>query len=64
MNVKIYLYIVGAMVCAFALSGVNFDKFIRKNKVVEARILYFVLSFIGGYLLAEFFWGFFAGGLV
>ena len=58
MNVKIYLYIVGAMVCAFALSGVNFDKFIRKNKVVEARILYFVLSFIGGYLLAEFFWGF------
>ena len=46
------------MVCAFALSGVNFDRFIRKNKVVEARILYFVLSFIGGYLLSEFFLGF------
>ena len=43
------------MVSAFALSSVNFDKFIRKNKVIEARILYFVLSFIGGYLLTEFF---------
>ena len=58
MNIKIYLYIICSMVCAFALSGVNFDKFIRKNKVVEARILYFVLSFIGGYLLSEFFLGF------
>ena len=31
---------------------------LRKNKVIEARILYFVLSFIGGYLLSEFFLGF------
>lgn len=60
MNIKVYLYIICAMVCAFALSGVNFDKFIRKNKVIEARLLYFVLSFIGGYLLANFFLGFFS----
>ena len=53
--IKIYLYTLCTMVSAFALSSVNFDKFIRKNKVIEARILYFVLSFIGGYLLTEFF---------
>lgn len=58
MNIRVYLYIICSMVCAFALSGVNFEHFIRKNKVVEARILYFVLSFIGGYLLSEFFLGF------
>ena len=46
------------MVSAFALSSINFEKFIRKNKVVEARLLYFVLSFISGYLLAEFLSGF------
>ncbi len=56
--IKIYLYTICTMVSAFALSSVNFEKFIRKNKVVEARLLYFVLSFISGYLLAEFLSGF------
>ncbi len=57
--IKIYLYTFCTMVCAFALTSVNFEKFIRKNKVLEARLLYFVLSFVLGYLLAEFlssFW--------
>ena len=56
--IKIYLYTICTMVSAFALSSINFEKFIRKNKVVEARLLYFVLSFISGYLLAEFLSGF------
>lgn len=54
MNYKAYLYIFCVMLSAFALSGINFDKFIRKNRVYEARILVIVLSCIMGYILTNF----------
>ena len=54
MNYKLYLYIFFVLLSAFALSGVNFEKFIKKNKVWEARILMLICSFISGYLLTNF----------
>ena len=54
MNYKAYLYIFCVMLSAFALSGINFDKFIRKNRVYEARILVIILSSIMGYILTNF----------
>ncbi len=60
---KIYLYTICTMASAFALSSINFEKFLKKNKVFEARLLYFILSFICGYLLADFLLIFVTEGL-
>ena len=54
MNYKIYLYIFFSMLAAFALSGINYEKFIKKNRVWETRILVLLLSLTIGYLVANF----------
>ncbi len=54
MDYKVFVYIVFVMLSAFALSAVNFEKFIKKNKILETRILVMILSFISGYLLTNF----------
>ena len=54
MNYKVYLYVIFTMLSAFALSGINFDKIIKKNKALEARIIVMLLSFIMGYLVTNF----------
>ena len=60
MNVKIYLYIVTTLLSAYALSGINFNKFWRSKKEIEAKIFVILLSFIMSYLLTNFITDFFA----
>ena len=54
MDYKIILYIVFTFVAAFALSGVNFNTIIKKDKTIEARVLVIVLGLSLGYLLTNF----------
>jgi len=54
MNYKIYVYVVAIFLSIFALSGINFEKFIKKNRVIEARILVLLLGFALGYLISNF----------
>lgn len=54
MDYKIVLYIVFTFVSAFALSGVNFNAIIKKDKLIEARVLVVILSLALGYLLTNF----------
>jgi len=54
MTYKTFIYLVAVIFSAFALSGVNFDKFIRQNRVWEARILAVLLSIALGYLVGSF----------
>ncbi len=54
MDYKIYLYIFFSMLSAFALSGINYEKIIRKNRIWETRVLVLILSLILGYLLTQF----------
>ena len=54
MNIKVYFYVFFTMLSAYALSGVNFDHWMKKNKVWEARILVLIISFAMGYLLTNF----------
>ena len=54
MDYKVYIYVVFVLLSAFALSAINFEKFIKKNKILETRILVMILSFISGYLLTNF----------
>ena len=54
MGYSIYLYFICPLLSVFALSGVNFDKIMKKNKIWEARILVLVLSLALGYILTNF----------
>lgn len=54
MNYKLYLYIIFVFLSVFAFSGINFEKIIKKNKAIEARLLIIIFSFISGYLLTNF----------
>ena len=53
MNIKVFLYVIFIFLSAYTLKGINFDKIIKKNKDVEARLLVIILSFIMGYLLTN-----------
>lgn len=54
MNYKAYIYIITLVLSIFALSGINFDSFIRKNKAIEARIIVILLSICTSYLVTNF----------
>ena len=51
---KLIRYIVFSFLTAFALSGINFNNIIKKNKTIEVRILVIILSLSIGYLLTNF----------
>lgn len=59
MNYKISGYVFFTMLSAFALSGVNFNKFLKQDRYFEARILAMILSMVLGYILTNFIWEFF-----
>lgn len=54
MNYKVYLYVFFVLLSAYAISGLNFDKLMKRNKIIEARIIVLLLSFISGYLVTNF----------
>ena len=58
MHYKIYIYVVSTLFSAFALSGVNYEKFIKRNRIWETRVLVMLLSFALGYLVTQFFLAF------
>ena len=60
MNYKAYIYVISVLLSAYALSSVNYDGFIKKNKAIEARVLVILLSIALGYLITNFITDFIA----
>ncbi len=54
MNYKLYLYVFNILLCTYACTCLNFEKFIKKGKVIETRILCLIISIILGYLFTNF----------
>lgn len=54
MNYKAYIYVITLFMSIFALSGINFDGFIKINKALEARLLVILLSIATSYLVTNF----------
>jgi uncharacterized integral membrane protein (TIGR02327 family) len=52
--IKAVVYIISVLISVFAVSGINFNNFFKKGHIWEARLFVVVISFIMGYLLAEF----------
>lgn len=51
---KIAIYVLSLVLCAFGLNAIDFNRFIKQNKVGEARVLYFVLLIVLTYLFGQF----------
>jgi len=58
MNYKIYLYALFLFLSIYIFSGVNFEKIMKKDKVIEARLLVMTLSIALSYLLTNFMFDF------
>ena len=58
MNIKIIVYVVNLLLVLIGLSSVNINSIFKKNKIIEARILYFIIVFIMTYLLTNFVYDF------
>ncbi len=54
MNYKVIIYIFFAFLAAYGVSSINFDGFIKKGKIWEARVLALLLIFALGYLASKF----------
>ena len=54
MNYKIYLYAIFLFLSIYIFSGVNIEKIMKKDKVIEARLLVMALSIASSYLLTNF----------
>lgn len=54
MDIKVYLYVFFTLMAIFIFNGVNFERIMKKNKVIEARLLVLALSFGLSYLLTNF----------
>lgn len=54
MGIKIFLYAIAFMVSTFAVTGINFDSFIKRNHVWEARFIVAILVIASSYILANF----------
>ncbi|HOP65524.1 MAG TPA: DUF1146 family protein [Bacilli bacterium] len=51
---KIFIYIIVTLTCSFALSGINFNNFFKKNKVIEAKTFIIVMALALSYLATNF----------
>ena len=54
MNYKAYIYIITLMISMYALSGINFDRIIKTNKTIEARVIVILLGIGLSYLATNF----------
>ena len=54
MGINIYLYVFFTLMAIFIFNGVNIEKIMKKNKIIEAKLLVLSLSFALSYLLTNF----------
>ena len=54
MNYKLYIYVISILLCTYALTGIDFEKFLKSHKPVEARVLVIILILVLSYLLTSF----------
>ena len=56
------VYLLMFIVTWFAMDAINYEKLLRKNKVNQAQVLYFILVMAVAYLAGSFLLSFFHFG--
>lgn len=54
---RLVVYLICLVISLYALDALDFQRFLKKNKVMKAQILYIVFATALAYLLAQFFTG-------
>ncbi|MDE5539803.1 MAG: DUF1146 family protein [Bacilli bacterium] len=54
MGIKVYLYVFFTLMSIFIFNGIDFNRFMKQNRVIEAKLLVLSLSFALSYLLTNF----------
>ncbi len=52
--VKVLIYVISICLTMYGLSCLNFDQYLKKNKVRQFYVLFIILSIGIGYLFASF----------
>ncbi|WP_163655026.1 DUF1146 family protein [Listeria sp. PSOL-1] len=53
--IVIISHLIFIIITFWALQALNYEKFLKKNKVMQARLLFAILAVVIGYLLSSFF---------
>lgn len=59
MALKGLVYVLVTIITIWAVNSVNFDRFFKKNKIWEARVLYLLVCISISYLVVNFLYDFF-----
>ncbi len=59
MSGKFFLYIFVTMLVIWAMDSININGIFKKNRVLQARIFYFLLGISMIYLVTSFLWDLF-----
>lgn len=62
MNYKFILYICVTIIVIWAMDSVNINKIFKKNKIIQARVFYFLLGISLIYLVTNFLSDLFTSG--
>lgn len=54
MNGKFFLYVIVTLLVIWAMDSVNINQILKKNKIIQARVFYFLLGISLIYLVTNF----------
>lgn len=59
MSAKYFIYILIGILVIWSFDSLNINSLFKKNRVLQARVLYFMLALSMTYLVTNFIWDFF-----
>ena len=59
MSAKVILYIIVSVLVIWSLEAVNINSIFKKNRVVQARVIYLLMALAIIYPVTNFLWDFF-----
>ena len=64
MTAKFFLYCAITILVIWAMDSVNINGIFKKNKIIQARVFYFLLGISMIYLVTNFFWDLFTSAKI
>jgi len=59
MSVKFFIYLFVSILVIWSIDSVNINQIFKKNKILQARVLYFLLGLSLIYIITNFIYDFF-----
>ena len=59
MSAKYFIYILVGILVIWSFDSLNINSLFKKNRVLQARVVYFMLALSMTYLVTNFIWDFF-----